>query len=197
MPLPMKSAANRLGKPAPAAAAAVAAPFAAGVSAPQIRTDSSHGKVIVTPTPLRNVRRESFSFRICLDIGNSVFRETAFDACVQKLRARHNRFDKASESVLIGHKFRAQVVNQRFVAQNQRAAQTVRQHLAAKIIQEIVFTMLVDELLQPIQTVAGESTWKFGPCVNGPSAQIDRATLADRPVAFEHQPKRVEPRVTS
>src|SRR5436309_1746201 len=52
MPLPMKSAAKRRGRLLAPAALTVAAPVAAG-SAPQTGSDSSQGKAIVTPTPLR------------------------------------------------------------------------------------------------------------------------------------------------
>ena len=51
MPLPMNSAANRLGAGEPAVAAAE--------RVPQTGTDSSHGRAIVTPRPFNSVRRLS------------------------------------------------------------------------------------------------------------------------------------------
>src|SRR5918998_1543330 len=50
IPQPMNRAANRFG-------ATGTPPFTGGL--PQTGTDSSHGRAIVTPTPRRNVRRET------------------------------------------------------------------------------------------------------------------------------------------
>src|SRR5688572_14882698 len=50
-PQPMNSAANRFG-------------HAAAGAAPHTATDSSHGRPIVTPTPCRNVRRETCDRRV-------------------------------------------------------------------------------------------------------------------------------------
>src|SRR4030095_3570095 len=52
MPLPMKIAASRLGNGL--------ATLGADVAAPQAGMDSNHGSAIVTPTPRRNARRETF-----------------------------------------------------------------------------------------------------------------------------------------
>src|SRR5262245_33738311 len=61
MPQPMNKAAKRLGH------GAGTPPF--GGAEPQTGIDSSHGRAIVTPTPRRNVRRETWGRSALIRVG--------------------------------------------------------------------------------------------------------------------------------
>src|SRR3954463_5072721 len=104
MPLPMKTAAKRLGKRL--------APSGRGAAgSPQTRMDSSQGNAMVTPTPRKKVRREIMEVRVLFRI-KSVSGNVRVLTRVQELRAGHNASHQAPEPVAVASQLRAHLLNQ-------------------------------------------------------------------------------------
>src|SRR5690349_1097214 len=122
MPLPMKSAAKRFGN-----LVVPTALSSTGVSAPQTRTDSSHGNAMVTPTPRRNVRRDSFQVLLFIRL---VPRQIRLRPRIQKLRARDDAFDEHAEAMIARSELRFHLSHERFITQNECSAEAISEQLA-------------------------------------------------------------------
>src|SRR3984957_6992533 len=155
MPQPMNITPKRLGKSA-----------AVGVSAKAL-TDSSQGRAMEQPAPLRITRREKAVERNCekRSLISMSFSEVGLDqfaalgllcrglrharladaAAVEELRAKDNGVHQAAELVAVRRQVGLHLVHQRFIGQLRRAVQRIGHQLAAQVADEIVLAMVADE----------------------------------------------------
>src|SRR6516225_8619023 len=142
MPVPMKSAANRLGKLSGVAVSAKA------------ESDSSHGNAIVTPAPRSTARREMRFEDSCVGRGISVtllLEIGLFDQIgispVQKLGTRHEGLDEHGKPVAITDEPGFHPLNERFIGELERPAQSIAEQFPAEIIEKILLPVLADIML--------------------------------------------------
>ena len=146
MPLPMNSAANRLGKSGQSRRSPA--------SPPQTGIDSSQGRAIVTPAPRSNVRRLIRSLvrswlvpgRMCSDSTDSS--SSMNDLIHSRGSSRPRLFrncglvtialDQTAEAVAVGREPVAHRLDRRVVRRQQAASQGVGQQLAAEVVDELV-----------------------------------------------------------
>src|SRR5262249_7449648 len=119
IPLPMNRAANRWG--------CAAWDERATDSLPSTGMDSSQGRPIVTPTPVRNVRLLILcgsEFIVSLPSMTPILPSTRVipPSFIQKLRTRDNRFDQAPEGVLVGLQPRPHLFDRLLVREQQAAS---------------------------------------------------------------------------
>src|SRR5688572_11250370 len=177
MPLPMNITAKRFGNTVAAAADCDGAAHA---------SDSSHGSAIVTPTPRRTVRLEMDRLMPSL-----------LGAGGTKLRARHDAFDDAVETVAVAGQRRAHRVDRGLVRQHQAAVERIREQLARQVVHKVVLPMRAEVVAQTRQSVSARAAGEGGRRVDGPAAQILGAALTHGSIALEHQPERIKPRMTA
>src|SRR3954447_12166073 len=109
-------------------------------------SDSSQGNAIATPAPRRMVRREirSTDFFVCLDM-LFTFLLWGFDApFVQELGTGHDGFHQWTDTVAVSGGGVSHLQDGGLVRKHQRAAQRVREQLAADIVDELVLAVFAD-----------------------------------------------------
>src|SRR3979411_409990 len=128
----MKRTAKRFGKVPGEAASAKAG------------RDSSHGRAMVTPAPRRTVRREmrlaEFSVRWAILFTflfrGSGLRQIGF-LSVQELGSFDYGFQQRSKVITIRRQRGLHALNDRFIGEQERPAESVAQQFTAEIIQKI------------------------------------------------------------
>src|SRR5262245_44586387 len=116
---------------------------------------------------------------------------------VQKLRARHDRFNQAAERILFRCESGPHPFDRLVVGKLQTASQGVGEELSTQVVDEIVLSFVAQILAQAFQAVAvlsiGEGRSRFDRL----AAQVLCAAFADRAEFLEYQADRVEATVTT
>ena len=83
-------------------------------------------------------------------------------------------------------------IHQRFIGELQRAIERVTEQLAAKVVEELVLPVIADEIAQTLKANAVDTAGISNRSIDGPPGQVFGAHIADGPIAFVGQAKRIK-----
>ena len=115
-----------------------------------------------------------------------------WDSLIPKLRAQDDGFDQRIKSVPLLGKIVLHGIDQRFIRKLQRPVKRVTEQLAAKVVDELILTMIADKLAQTLKPNPVDAAGIGDRGIDRPACQVFGPHIANGSIPFIRQSKRIK-----